>query len=279
MHAEETQPNSSPTLPLRPSAGSEVPSFQATTAGKRSGFRLPLWLLTLGAGLAAGLISWAGGEAMFNMFPIEAAIIYPANYKQVSGYAKMELKATLEVQARAVVERKKAAVSFGLLGLSLGVCLGLAGGLAADSARTAVSGAVGGGIAGAVVGGGLSYAIVPLFFRYFDPEQGLLILFFTHAAIFAGLGAAAGLGLGLGFEDRSRLSGSVFGGMFGALIGTVAFETANSLAFPLMRTYEPISSEWLPRLLVYLCVAAGTALMAGLAVGGSSRKPAPAPVG
>src|SRR5271163_1570421 len=122
MHAEETQPNSSPTPPPSQSAGSEVPSLEGT-AGMRSGFRLPLWLLTLGAGLAAGLISWAGGEAMFNMFPIEDAIIYPANYKQVGGYAKMELKATLEVQARAVVERKKAAVSFGLLGLSLGVCL------------------------------------------------------------------------------------------------------------------------------------------------------------
>jgi hypothetical protein len=245
----------------------------------KSGFRLPLWLLTLGAGLTAGLISWAGGEAMYNMFRIEDAIIYPANYKQISGYQKQNVTAQIQGDAIRVVERKKAAVSFGLLGLLLGVCLALAGGLAGGSARTTVSGALGGGIAGAVVGGGLAYSIVPLFFRYFDPEQGLLVLFFTHAAIFAGLGAASGLGLGLGLENRLALGGSVFGGMFGALIGTVAFETANSLAFPLMRTYEPISTEWLPRLLVYFCVAIGTALMAGLAAGGSLRRRAPVPVG
>jgi hypothetical protein len=271
MHAEETQPNSSPTPPPSPSAGSEVPSVPDTD-GMRSGSRLPLWLLALGAGLAAGLISWAGGEAMFDTFRLEDAIIYPANYKQIGGYQKQSVTAEIQGAALRVVERKRAAVSFGLLGLSLGVCLGLAGGLASGSTRCAVSGAVGGGIAGAAVGGGLSYAIVPLFFRYLDPEQGLLILFFTHAAIFAGLGAASGLGLGLASAGRPRLMASAFGGMFGALIGTVAFESAIGLAFPLMRTYETISTEWLPRLLLYLCVATGTALLAGLAVGGPSRK-------
>ena len=278
MHAEETQPTSSSTRPSGPSAGSEVPIRQGT-AGMRSGFRLPLWLLTLGAGLAAGLISWAGGEAMFNRFRIEDEVVYPADYKKLSGYQKQSVTAQSQGDASRVVERKKAAASFGLLGLSLGVCLGLTGGLAGGSTRRAIFGAVGGGITGAVGGGGLSYAIVPFFFRFFDPEQGLLVLFFTHAAIFAGVGAAAGLGLGIGLGERSAPSASVFGGMLGALIGTFTFETANSIAFPLMRTYEPISTEWLPRLLVYLCVAIGTALMAGLAAGLSSRKPAPAPVG
>ena len=212
------------------------------------------------------------------LFRIENEMVYPPNYKQISGYQKQNVSARIQGDAIRVVERKKAAVSFGLLGLSLGVFLGLAGGFAGGSTRTTVLGAIGGGIAGGVVGGGLSYAIVPLFFRYLDPEQGLLILFLTHAAIFSGVGAASGSGLGLGLGNRSALGGSVFGGMFGALIGTFAFEAANSLAFPLMRTYEPISTEWLPRMLVYLCVAIGTALVAGLAVGGSLRKPAPAPV-
>jgi hypothetical protein len=276
MRAEETGPSSGPTPPPSPSAGSEVSSPGSPT-GMRSGLRLPLWLLTLAAGLASGLISWAGGEMMFDRFRIEDAIIYPADYKQISGYQKQNVTARIQGDAIRVVERRKAAASFGLLGLSLGVCLGLAGGLAGGSARTAGLGAAGGGIAGAIVGGGMAYGIVPLFYRYFDPEQGLLVLFFTHAAIFAGLGAAAGSGLGLGLGNRSALAGSIFGGMLGAVVGTVAFETANSLAFPLMRTYEPISTDWFPRMLVFLCVAIGTALVAGLAVGGAARKPVPVP--
>ncbi len=273
MNDEEIQTNSSPTPSQSPLDGPEVPGSQGPAVMRRGSW-LPLWLLTLGAGLVAGLIAWAGGEAMFNMFRIEDAIVYPADYKKISGYQKQNVTARIQGDAMRIVERRKAAASFGLLGLALGVCLGLAGGLAGGSPRTAVSGAVGGGIAGAAVGGGLSYAVVPLFYQYLDPEQGLLVLFFAHAVIFAGLGAAAGSGLGLGLANRSVLAGSIFGGMFGALIGTVAFETANSLAFPLMRTFEPIPSEWLPRMLIYLCVAAGTALLAGLAAGGPSRKPA-----
>ena len=154
MHAEETRPNSSPTPSPNPSARSEVPTSE-DTSGIRPGFRLPLWLLTLGAGLAAGLISWAGGEATLKLFRIEDEMVYPPNYKQISGYQKQNLTAQLQGDAIRVVERKKAAVSFGLLGLLLGVCLGLAGGFAGGSTRTTVLGAVAGGIAGAVAGGRL----------------------------------------------------------------------------------------------------------------------------
>ncbi len=278
MDTDAMQPNDISMPTPSPLVGSEGTSPLGSIPPSRK-LRLPLWLMTVGAGLVAGLVSWAGGEAMFDRFRIEDEIIYPENYKKISGYEKQNVSARIHGDAAHVVERKKAAASFGLLGLALGVCLGLAGGLTAGSGKAAIVGAVGGGIAGSVVGGGLSYSVVPLFYQYFDPEQGLMILFFTHAAIFAGLGAAAGVGLGLGLVDRSALGGSLFGGMFGALVGTVAFETANSLAFPLMRTYDPISTEWLPRMLIYLCVAVGTALVAGLAAGGGTRKPAPVPAG
>jgi hypothetical protein len=266
MQGEEVQRNSGSTSSPNPLAGFADQGLQGIPV-MRSGPRLPLWLLTLGAGLVAGFLSWAGGEAANDLFKLREAIVYPPNYKQIGGYQKMAVDAEIQGKAKVVVVRKNTTVAFGFLGLVLGVSLGLMGGLASGSARTAVSGAVGGGIAGASVGSGLSYAIVPLFFRYLDPEQGLLILFLTHAAIFAGIGATSGLALGLGLENRSAMVRAVFGGMLGALIGTFAFETANSLAFPLMRTYEPISTEWLPRLLTHLCVATFTALLAGLAAG------------
>jgi hypothetical protein len=207
---------------------------------------------------------------------LEDAIVYPANYAQLSGYHKMAVQAELEGKARVVVERKKTAVAFGLLGLVLGVSLGLAGGLARGGSRPALAGAVIGGLAGAAAGGGLSWALVPWFFRYEDPEGGgMLVLFLTHAGIFAGVGAASGLALGLGLNDRPALGRVLFGGLLGALIGTVAYEAALGTAFPLMRTYEPLSTERVPRLLAHLCVAACTALLAGLAAARTLRKPFP----
>lgn len=278
MHADEMSPDFSVTDNPNQLAGPESENVQ-NPAVMISRMRLSLWFVTLGIGLIAGLASWAGGEALLNLFRVEDAIVYPSNYKQISGYQKQNVTAQIQGDAIRVVERRRATASFGLLGLLLGGGLGLAGALAGGPTRTALSGAAGGGTGGVVAGAGLSYVVVPLFFRYLDPEQGLLILFFTHAAIFAGVGAASGLGLALGLGDRSKLSGSVFGGMLGALIGTFAFEAINSLAFPLMRTYEPISTEWFPRLLVYTCVATGTALLAGLAAGGSPKKSASATIG
>ena len=70
---------------------------------------------------------------------------------------------------------------------------------------------------------------------------------------------------------------AILGGLLGGLVGTIALEVVNSLAFPLMRTFEPIASERTPRLLMYLCVAVATGLFAGLAAGRRAPKPVPKP--
>jgi hypothetical protein len=179
----------------------------------------------------------------------------------------------IQGEARRVVERKKTAASFGLLGLVLAAALGLIGGWVAGSPRKAGLGAVGGGLAGAVAGAGLSWAAVPLFFRYLDPEWGFTTLFLMHSAIFIGIGAVSGLGLGLGLGDGRSLVTALLGGVLGSFLGTVSLEATNSLAFPLMRTFEPIATEWIPRLVMYLCVAGATALVAGLVAGRGARVP------
>jgi hypothetical protein len=229
--------------------------------------RLPLWLMTLGAGLAAGLIGWAHGEMAFSRFRPESEVIYPPGFEKISGYQRQAVVSEIMGQATQVAERKKAAASFGLLGLLLGAGLGLLGGWADGSARRAGLGAVVGGLAGALSGAGLSWAAVPLIFRYQDPESGLMILAMTHAAIFIAIGGTAGLGLGLGLGDGSSIARALMGGLLGGFMGTVALEAVVSLAFPLMRTFEPIASEQTPRLLLYLCVAVPIALLAGLATG------------
>jgi hypothetical protein len=271
MPTEEPQPNADSAPGASPSAGSAQATPGRIAAGG-TGLRLPLWLLTLGAGLGAGLISWAGGETSFDLFKVADTIVYPPNFKEIRGYDRTALLSTLQGRAERIVERKRATLAFGWLGLVLGVSLGLTGGLAVGSGHAARSGAVFGGVAGAAVGGGLSYAIVPLFFRYLDPQQGLIVLFLTHVVIFAGVGAVAGAALGLGLSDRSALGRALFGGLLGALVGTFALEAINSLAFPLVRTFEPTPTERLMRLNVHLCVALGTGLLAGLAAGRPARK-------
>lgn len=237
----------------------------------RRPLRPPLWLLTLGAGLLAGLISWAGGEAAIAAFPTERELVYPEDYNKLSGYQKQARASEIQGRAIRAAERKRAAAGFALLGLTLGLGLGLIGGRAAGSPRTAAIGAGGGGLAGAAVGGLVSWVAVPLFFRFHDPEIGLMILFATHAAIFTAIGGAAGLALGLG--DRPTMARAVPGGLAGGFIGTFALTVVYSLAFPLMRTQEPIASEPAPRLLMYLCAAAGIGLTAGLAAATRAEPP------
>ena len=240
-------------------------------------WRLPLWLLTLAAGLISGLISWAHGEVAFVKFRAEREMVYPENYRLLSGYQKQSVTSQVVGVAQQVAERKKSAASFGFLGLVLGMSLGLVGGWMGGSLRKAVSGAIGGALAGAAAGGGVSWVAVPLFFRFNDLDSGMIFLFMTHAAIFIAVGGACGLALGLGMADRKATAGALFGGLMGGFIGTIALETVYSLTFPLMRTLEPIASEPTPRLLTYLCVAVCTALFAGLATGARAGKPVPKP--
>ncbi len=235
----------------------------------RAAHRIPLWLLTLGVGLASGLIGWAGGEAAYSRIKVEDQIIYPPNYDKMGGYEKQGVTSTITVAAKETAERKKAAVGFGLLGLALGAGLGLVGGWAAGVPRRMTIGGVLGGLAGAAGGAGLSWAAVPLFFRLLQelPESGLVDLFLAHALISIGVGGAAGLALGLGLGDRPAMVRALFGGLLGGPLGAIVVEIIYSVAYPLMRTFEPLATEPTPRLEMYLCVAAFIGLLAGLAAG------------
>jgi hypothetical protein len=132
-------------------------------------------------------------------------------------------------------------------------------------------------VAAGVAGAALAAVFVPVFFRLEDPEtdastMGLLLLFFTHAAIFIGIGATSGLALGWGLGDRGKFVPALIGGLLGAVIGTFAFEVINSLLYPMVRTYEPIPTEPTPRMLLDICVAVGIAILAGWTAGGARKR-------
>jgi hypothetical protein len=111
--------------------------------------------------------------------------------------------------------------------------------------------------------------MVQVFHRFRDPEadaaiSGMLLLFLTHAGIFAGVGASGGLALGCGLGDRKVIVPALIGGLFGALVGAFAFELVDFLAFPLVRTDHLLPIEPFPRLLLHFCVAVGISAFAGL---------------
>lgn len=274
MNAEPAQSNS----PSPPTDGPEAGAADMgteTAASARGAARGPLWLPYLGAGLVAALLGWAAGEWIYPAFPFEYEAVYPANYKTLGGYQKEAMDSRIQALARGAADRKRAAASFAWLGFVLAASLGWMGNRAASSTRSRIIGAVAGGAVGAATGAAVSWIAVPLFYRYQDPDSGLLVLFLTHAAIFGSVGAASGLALGLGMEDRSRLGPAILGGSLGALIGTMALEASNSLAFPLMRTFEPIASQGAARGLSYACVAVSTALASGLAAEWRQGGPTP----
>jgi hypothetical protein len=227
-----------------------------------------VWLWALTAGLVAGLASWLGGEAAYGYF--KPVIRRPANWEEMSPFDRTSVISDLTREARPSVEAKNAAVAYGMLGAALGGTLGLVGGLARRSNRAALAAALVGIVAGASAGAGMSAVLTRVFYRLLDPESGMMLPFLTHAGIWMSVGAAGGLAFGMGLGGRRSIVRALLGGLLGAALGTMMFEVINAVAFPLVRVFEPVPGERLPRLLALLGVAGFAAL--GAAVGVRDRR-------
>lgn len=225
------------------------------------------WLVLLGA-LLAGLAAFFIGELVYKIIPVQKVL------QSVMMTTAKVLAPTPATEATAAA--RNGAISFGVLGLCLGGALGIAGGLARRSPRAATRGGLLGIILGLALGAGLSLGLLPWFLseqnRYGDDD--LIVLFISlvmHAVIWGLLGAAAGLAFAVGFEERPLWRRAPIAGFLGAVVGTVAFELAGGLFFPLAATHQPVSETWPTRLLARLLVTLGTAVAVILVL----SKPAP----
>ena len=224
----------------------------------------PFWLITVGSALIAGALAALGGELTYPAFHKEPQ--YPASFSSLSSSERAVARAVVRFNTRVAVETTKATAAYGLLGVALGVALGLAGGLAGRSRHVSLRGAVIGGVLGGIAGAGLSMVFVPLFFHLMaEAITALPLLFLTHAAIFAGVGAVGGAALGWESGDRRIILRCAVGGVVGALVATLAVEVINVAAFGVERIFEPVPAKSMARILVNLCVALGTAVGALLA--------------
>jgi hypothetical protein len=212
----------------------------------------------LAAGLAAGVIAWACGEA---------ALVSETGIGSRGGN---------HPRLPAVIAARNATVSFGILGAALGLGLGLAGGLIRRSVRSAVLAATIGLVLGGGTGVGITRLLLPLYYENLKANN-LTYSLIVHGGIWAAVGAAAGLAFGVGLGGRSRMIRALLGGAAAAGLATVIYEFAGSLLFPMAMTDRPLSRTWetrlLARLLVAVLVAAGAVLLEDRSAG-EARRPA-----
>jgi hypothetical protein len=198
------------------------------------------WALALAAGLLAGVIAWASGEA---------TLVPEAAYENKKEHVHVALS---------VAGIRNGIISFGALGAATGLALGLAGGLIARSALRAIGAGATGMLLGGGVGAALSQLILPIYYNHSTSGE-LTYSLMVHGGIWTAVGATAGLAFGIGLGGwRAALSG-MLGGACAALLAAVIYEFAGIL-FPLALTDRPISQTWQSRLLARLLVAGLTAV-------------------
>jgi hypothetical protein len=159
-----------------------------------------------------------------------------------------------------------ATVSYEILGATLGLFLGLAGGLIRRSVLGTILAAVIGLVLGFGAAMGSARWTLPLYFGHLKTNE-LMYAMTVHCATWTAIGGVAGLAFGLGLGGWGRMIRGLVGGAGGALLGTVIYEFAGIMLFPLDMTDRPLSRTWYTRLLARLLVsglaAAGAALGAG----------------
>jgi hypothetical protein len=213
--------------------------------------------IALSAGLAAGLVAWLIGEAVYGLFAPPSELLNSANFARSTELAR----------AQEASQIKNAVLAFGLLGAVLGVFLGAAGGVARSSARSTVVAAATGLLAGGAAGAGVAVALVPIAARdLVMVSESLVFPMLIHGGIWSAVGAAGGLAFGIGFGGRHAVPRAIVGGFVGALLGTIVYELLGALASPMASTGAPLSTTWPTRLLARVSVTTLAALGAAWAV-------------
>jgi hypothetical protein len=210
-----------------------------------------VWLVTLGAGLAAAVITWAGGESL---------MVEETGTGARGGRTRI---------SPVVHSTRNGMTSVGLLGGSLGLGLGLAGGLLRGSARSAGLAGPVGVVLGGAAGAGAAKVLVPLYFSNYSAVS-LSVPLLVHGGLWTSISIAAGLAFGLGIEGPSRVIEAVIYAIVGALLATITNEFAGVWLFPAAQTDRPLPVTSGSRMFAYLVVA--LMIGAALAFGVSRRR-------
>jgi hypothetical protein len=232
--------------------------------------------LALLVAVLAGVGAWLGGEAIYGRFmpPLMATSGFPS-IEQVQANTK----------ARQAGTTREAMLTTALLGGLLGLGLGVAGGVVRGSGRSAAIAGLSGLVLGAGAGALATLALMPVYYRFYNPDKDdLIVAILIQGAIAAAMGAGAGAALGVGIaggwggartrEGRGIVLRALAGGLLGAIVGILIYQIAGAIAFPRAQTSKPLSASSGSRLLAQAAVAVLVALGA---VKGVLQPSSPAP--
>lgn len=230
-----------------------------------------LWPWALAAGIAAALVGWRAGEALYGRFVPVA--IKPADWDSMNPYARSDVMNRQILATTPPAESKNAALAYGVLGAALGCALGVVGGLVRGARGAALLAGGVGLSAGLAAGAGASLLLGPVFYRYLEPTTGLMLPLLIHSGIWA----AGGLALGLGLGDRRSVAGAALGGVVGAVVAAIFFELASATLFPTERLAAIVPGEPTSRLIAHGLVGILVALGAAYGVRPLRKRSVPAP--
>ena len=226
-------------------AGSTNPGARAAPSRSR------YWPAALVAGIIAAALSGGGGEAASGFFP----------QKKMAN----PLASTVDMAAYNRVIVKNAALAYGLQGAILGLTLGLAGAAIRRSSGHAVLAGLTGLLAGGVVGAAASFGLFTAFYAIVHVNSSdLLPSLMAHGGVWSLIGACGGAAFGLGMGGHGRVARAAVGGLIGAALAAVVYETAGAVLFPLDLTGEPLADTSRPRLFAHAVVNVFAALGAAL---------------
>jgi hypothetical protein len=209
----------------------------------------------LAASVLAGLGSWVCGEQTLDYYKVSEAA---AKNLFDQGPMRKEM---------AVIVPKNVAIANGTQGALIGLLLGLVAGVARGGVKSGVVAALAGAVGACIAGAALSFALVPVFQKNYDPAgQTLLVTALVRAGIWSSIGAIAGAAFGWGLGRLHQVGHSFLLGFMGGIVGGAVFELINALANPSDLNDQVIPTGWHARLLAYLCVAFFIGLGSALSV-------------
>jgi hypothetical protein len=262
MEPLESVPPSATEPPAGAPADSDSPEpvVDSTAAGAARPRRPWAWALT--AGILAGVVSWYGGEVLRGHFQ-------HALEPNVGPIPTPEKVAQVVADNTAYV-----AATYGLFGAVLGMSMGLAGGLARRAVSTGVLAIVVGMVAGVAAGAGMSFVVLPEYYKRFNPQDVDLILpILMHVGIWSAMGAGGGLAFGIGMGGAARPVRALLGGLLGAIAATLLYEVVGAVLLPLDKTSQPLAATSGARLLAQLLVAVFAAAGAASGIQEPAMKP------